>query len=59
MAVEITKDLKLLPVRCICMVPQLTVPLRFAGSTGCCRMISCRSLAGCLRKTRDKLRTKS
>jgi hypothetical protein len=35
------------------MVPQLTVLLRFAGSTGCCRMISCRSLAGCLRKIRD------
>ena len=36
------------------MVPQLAVLLRFAGSTGCCRMISCRSLAGCLRKIRDK-----
>ena len=36
------------------MVPQLTMLLRFAGSTGCCRMISCRSLAGCLRKIRDK-----
>ena len=41
------------------MVPQLTVLLRFAESTGCCHMISCRNLAGCLRKIRDKLRTKS
>ena len=34
--------------------PQLTVLLRFAGSTGCCRMISCRNWAHCLRRTKDK-----
>ena len=42
------------PARCICTVPLPTVPLLRLASTECCRMISCPSWAGYLRKTTDK-----
>ena len=42
------------PARCICTVRLPTVPLLRLASTECCRMISCPSWAGYLRKTTDK-----